>query len=101
MWQALLLTQHLQVLDYIVAHGTLPEKEVRKYIHQLASAVSHLHSVNIVHRCGHKHTLWCLPAPCRDLKAENLLLDAGLNLKLIGIIYCHIAAALIDRFWSV
>ncbi len=39
-----------EVLDYIVAHGTLPEKEVRKYIRQLVSAVSHLHAANIIHR---------------------------------------------------
>eukprot|EP00047_Mylnosiga_fluctuans_P014026 m.34765 g.34765 ORF g.34765 m.34765 type:complete len:686 (-) comp5263_c0_seq1:268-2325(-) len=57
-----------EVLDYIVAHGKLPEKEVRKYIRQLVSAVDSMHKSGVVHR---------------DLKAENLLLDDALNLKII------------------
>lgn len=57
-----------EILDYIVAHGTLPEKEVRKYIRQLVSAVDHLQANGVVHR---------------DLKAENVLLDEHLNVKVI------------------
>jgi serine/threonine protein kinase len=41
-----------ELLDHIVAHETLPEKEVRKYVRQLASAVDHLHKRGVVHRCG-------------------------------------------------
>jgi serine/threonine protein kinase len=40
-----------EVLDYIVAHGSLPEKEVRKYIRQLVQAVDHLHNTGVIHRC--------------------------------------------------
>lgn len=57
-----------ELLDHIVAHHTLSEREVRKYIRQLTSAVDHLHKNKIVHR---------------DLKAENLILDANLDLKII------------------
>eukprot|EP00042_Codosiga_hollandica_P039555 m.332677 g.332677 ORF g.332677 m.332677 type:complete len:945 (+) comp55640_c0_seq2:220-3054(+) len=57
-----------EVLDYIVAHGSLNEKETRKFIRQLVAAVDHLHKANIVHR---------------DLKVENLLLDEQLNIKII------------------
>ena len=39
-----------QVLDYIVAHGTLPEREVRKFVRQLILAVDHLHQSGVVHR---------------------------------------------------
>ncbi|EGD77012.1 CAMK/CAMKL protein kinase [Salpingoeca rosetta] len=57
-----------EVLDYIVAHGSLSEKEVRKYCRQMVQAIDHLHKADIVHR---------------DLKTENLLLDHNLNLKLV------------------
>eukprot|EP00051_Salpingoeca_urceolata_P013478 m.169274 g.169274 ORF g.169274 m.169274 type:complete len:825 (+) comp17802_c1_seq3:2413-4887(+) len=57
-----------EVLDYIVAHGALSEKDTRRYVRQLISAVNHLHKAGIIHR---------------DLKAENLLLDRNLDLKLI------------------
>lgn len=67
------------MLDYIVAHGSLPEKEVRKYMRQLVTAVGHMHKAGVVHRFA--HSLAALTG--RDLKAENLLLDQDLNLKLI------------------
>eukprot|EP00039_Didymoeca_costata_P001966 m.56598 g.56598 ORF g.56598 m.56598 type:complete len:753 (-) comp11048_c0_seq1:7649-9907(-) len=57
-----------ELLDYIVTHGHLKEKETRKFVRQLVSAVGHLHSCGVVHR---------------DLKAENLLLGANLDLMII------------------
>lgn len=57
-----------EVLDYIVAHRHLNEKETRKLIRQLASGVEYMNRMGVVHR---------------DLKAENLLLDANLNLQII------------------
>ena len=57
-----------EVLDYIVAHGRLKEKEARKFTRQILSALDHMHQQGIVHR---------------DIKPENLLLDANLNVKII------------------
>jgi len=57
-----------EVLDYIVAHRHLNEKETRKLVRQLASGVEYMNRMGVVHR---------------DLKAENLLLDANLNLQII------------------
>ncbi|KAJ3130517.1 Map microtubule affinity-regulating kinase [Nowakowskiella sp. JEL0407] len=56
-----------EVLDYIVAHGKLKESEAKKFIRQIVSALEHCHAVNVVHR---------------DLKAENLLLDSDMNIKI-------------------
>lgn len=55
--------------DHLVAHGRMNEKEARKIFKQIVSAVAYCHSRSVVHR---------------DLKAENLLLDASLNMKLAG-----------------
>ncbi|ESO11649.1 hypothetical protein HELRODRAFT_71411 [Helobdella robusta] len=56
-----------EVFDYLVAHGRMKEKEARAKFRQIVSAVEYCHQKNIVHR---------------DLKAENLLLDADLNIKI-------------------
>jgi MAP/microtubule affinity-regulating kinase len=56
-----------EVFDYLVAHGRMKEKEARSKFRQIVSAVQYLHQKRIVHR---------------DLKAENLLLDAELNIKI-------------------
>ncbi|CAJ0939090.1 unnamed protein product, partial [Mesorhabditis belari] len=56
-----------EVFDYLVAHGRMKEKEARAKFRQIVSAVQYLHSKNIIHR---------------DLKAENLLLDADMNIKI-------------------
>uniref|UniRef100_A0A5K3FEK1 non-specific serine/threonine protein kinase n=1 Tax=Mesocestoides corti TaxID=53468 RepID=A0A5K3FEK1_MESCO len=55
-----------EIFDYLVAHGKMREKEARSKFRQLVSALDYCHSKNIVHR---------------DLKAENILLDAQLNVK--------------------
>jgi MAP/microtubule affinity-regulating kinase len=56
-----------ELFDYIVKHGKLKEADARTKFRQVLSAVEYLHQKNIVHR---------------DLKAENLLLDGELNIKL-------------------
>uniref|UniRef100_A0A8C5HN80 non-specific serine/threonine protein kinase n=1 Tax=Gouania willdenowi TaxID=441366 RepID=A0A8C5HN80_GOUWI len=61
-------TEYLrEVFDYLVAHGRMKEKEARAKFRQIVSAVQYCHQKHIVHR---------------DLKAENLLLDADMNIKI-------------------
>lgn len=55
--------------DHLVAHGRMNEREARTKFRQIVSAVAYCHSRSIVHR---------------DLKAENLLLDANLSIKIAG-----------------
>ena len=45
------------------------EREARKRFKQIVAAVAYCHSQHVVHR---------------DLKAENLLLDSNLNIKIAG-----------------
>ncbi|XP_021336197.1 MAP/microtubule affinity-regulating kinase 3a isoform X1 [Danio rerio] len=56
-----------EVFDYLVAHGRMKEKEARAKFRQIVSAVQYCHQKRIVHR---------------DLKAENLLLDGDMNIKI-------------------
>ncbi|XP_059164644.1 serine/threonine-protein kinase MARK2-like [Physella acuta] len=56
------------LMEYITAKKRLPESEVSKFIRQIVSAVDYLHRLGIIHR---------------DLKIENLLLDANKDIKLI------------------
>uniref|UniRef100_A0AAX7TZH1 non-specific serine/threonine protein kinase n=1 Tax=Astatotilapia calliptera TaxID=8154 RepID=A0AAX7TZH1_ASTCA len=53
--------------DHLVAHGRMAEKDARKKFKQIVAAVHFCHCRSIVHR---------------DLKAENLLLDHNLNIKI-------------------
>ncbi|MEQ2171499.1 Serine/threonine-protein kinase sik2, partial [Goodea atripinnis] len=53
--------------DYLAKHGRLSELEARRKFWQILSAVDYCHNRNIVHR---------------DLKAENLLLDGHMNIKI-------------------
>lgn len=59
--------------DHLVAHGRMAEKDARKKFKQIVAAVHFCHCRNIVHR---------------DLKAENLLLDHNLNIKIAGVWMC-------------
>ncbi|KAH0507623.1 MAP/microtubule affinity-regulating kinase 4 [Microtus ochrogaster] len=79
-----------EVFDYLVSHGRMKEKEARAKFRQggvPGMAVSHsggfsaadcllLQIVSAVHYCHQKNIVH------RDLKAENLLLDAEANIKI-------------------
>ncbi|NWT76137.1 SIK2 kinase, partial [Prunella himalayana] len=74
-WKLLLLPLFLflrinEVFDYLASHGRLSEPEARRKFWQILSAVEYCHGRKIVHR---------------DLKAENLLLDNNMNIKIAGI----------------
>ncbi|XP_077578226.1 serine/threonine-protein kinase SIK3 homolog isoform X3 [Stigmatopora nigra] len=56
-----------EIFDHLVAYGRMAEKDARKKFKQIVAAVHFCHCRNIVHR---------------DLKAENLLLDHNLNIKI-------------------
>ncbi|KAG7201932.1 hypothetical protein KM043_004638 [Ampulex compressa] len=56
-----------EVFDYLVMHGRMKEKEARAKFRQIVSAVQYCHQKKIIHR---------------DLKAENLLLDSEMNIKI-------------------
>ncbi|XP_044763367.1 serine/threonine-protein kinase SIK3-like isoform X2 [Coccinella septempunctata] len=56
-----------EIFDHLVQKGRMPEEEAKRIFSQIVSAVSYCHSQGVVHR---------------DLKAENLLLDHNMNIKL-------------------
>uniref|UniRef100_A0A8D1U3A6 non-specific serine/threonine protein kinase n=1 Tax=Sus scrofa TaxID=9823 RepID=A0A8D1U3A6_PIG len=58
-----------EIFDYLANHGRLNESEARRKFWQILSAVDYCHGRKIVHR---------------DLKAENLLLDNNMNIKIAG-----------------
>lgn len=55
--------------DHLTSNGRMSEVEARKKFWQILTAVDYCHRHHIVHR---------------DLKTENLLLDANMNIKLAG-----------------
>ncbi|KAL4229017.1 Serine/threonine-protein kinase sik2 [Mactra antiquata] len=56
-----------EIFDYIAQHGRMSEAEARKKFWQIINAVDYCHKNRVVHR---------------DLKAENLLLDSNMNIKI-------------------
>ncbi|XP_063598956.1 serine/threonine-protein kinase SIK2-like [Penaeus indicus] len=56
-----------EMFDYIARYGRMTEPMARRKFWQILSAVEYCHNRNIVHR---------------DLKAENLLLDVNMNMKI-------------------
>jgi hypothetical protein len=57
-----------EIMDFIVTHGKLKERDARRIFRQVVEAIDYCHEVHVIHR---------------DLKAENLLLDSQLGIKLI------------------
>ncbi|GFT45651.1 hypothetical protein NPIL_362642 [Nephila pilipes] len=56
-----------EIFDHLVAHGRMCEKDARHKFKQILTAIKYCHERNVVHR---------------DLKAENLLLDENMNIKI-------------------
>jgi len=74
-----------EVLDFIITHGKLNESQARKFFYQIVSAVDYCHKHYVIHR---------------DIKCENLLLDADLNIKIIdfGLSNCFTPGHLMNTF---
>ena len=64
-----LVTEHAargEIFDHLVANGRMKEEEAARVFAQIVSAVDYCHRKGVVHR---------------DLKAENVLLDTEMNIK--------------------
>lgn len=55
-----------EIFDHLVANGRMKEEEAARVFAQIVSAVDYCHGKGVVHR---------------DLKAENVLLDNDMNIK--------------------
>lgn len=66
-WMVTELCTTGELYDYLVERGTLSEPEALRIFGQICLGVGYIHEQGIVHR---------------DLKLENILLDADLNVKL-------------------
>ena len=64
-----LLKLPCSLADHLTSSGRMSEDEARRKFWQILTAVDYCHRRHIVHR---------------DLKTENLLLDANMNIKLAG-----------------
>lgn len=62
------LTNACLFADHLVEKGRMTELEAKRVFSQIVSAVNYCHTQGVVHR---------------DLKAENLLLDHNLNIKVL------------------
>lgn len=70
-----LVTEHAargEIFDHLVANGRMKEEEAARIFAQICSAVVYCHQKGVVHR---------------DLKAENVLLDDEMNVKVSVIHY--------------
>ncbi|XP_076366939.1 serine/threonine-protein kinase SIK3-like isoform X1 [Tachypleus tridentatus] len=56
-----------EIFDHLVANGRMTEDDARKKFKQIVAAVNYCHQRFVIHR---------------DLKAENLLLDSNMNIKI-------------------
>ncbi|CAO3579831.1 unnamed protein product [Absidia cylindrospora] len=74
-----------QLLDYIIRHGKLKEKQARKFSRQIVSALDYCHRNAIVHR---------------DLKIENILITSDENIKIIdfGLSNFYSSKSLLNTF---
>lgn len=62
-----------EIFDHLVANGRMKEDESARVFAQIVSAVDYCHRKGVVHR---------------DLKAENVLLDNDMNIKVIeGVVF--------------
>lgn len=61
-----------EIFDHLVANGRMKEEEAARVFAQIVSAVDYCHQKGVVHR---------------DLKAENVLLDDDMNIKVNNFIF--------------